>query len=153
MTTSTSAGATLGITATAPATFDKAGYTAGVFTPIGEITNLGDFGREYSKVEHKPLATRGTVKFKGGFDEGQLALTIGLDEDDAGQMLLETAAGSDANYYFCLTRQTGDKYYFPAQVMSFKRQVGERDSITSVSVSLEITQINGVGVVKALVGG
>lgn len=145
MTVTTSAGATIGITAAKPASFDNTGYSALTFTLIGEVTNLGEFGREYEKVEHKPLAVRGTVKKKGGYDDGALALTIGCDEKDAGQILLETASGSDADYYFKITRQDGTVHYVPAQVMSFKRNIGERGSITSVSTSLEITSAGGVG--------
>jgi hypothetical protein len=147
MTVTTSAGATLGITATKPATFDKTGYAALAMTLIGEITNLGDFGRVYDKVEHKPLANRGTVKKKGGYDDGALALTIGCDEKDAGQALLEAASTSDADYFFAVTRQDGTVHYFPAQVMSFKRSVGERNNITNVTSSLEITSYAGVGIV------
>jgi hypothetical protein len=149
MSSFTAAGASLGITATKPATFDKTGYAALALTLVGEITNIGDFGREYAKIEHKPLATRGTVKVKGGFDDGTLALQMACDEKDAGQIMLEAAAASDNDYYFAITRGDGTIHYFPAKVMSFKRSVGERDSIVSVAVSLEITQVAGVGVVTA----
>jgi len=149
MTAFTAAGATVGITATKPTTFDKAGYSAGTFTLIGEITNAGEFGRDYEKVEHKPLATRATVKKKGGYDEGSITLAMACDEKDAGQVLLETASQSDADYYFALTRQDGTIHYFPAQVMSFKRNIGERNNIVNVSSMLEITSVNGVGVVTA----
>lgn len=147
MTAETSAGATIGITATKPATFDAAGYGGGTYTLIGEITNLGEFGREYEKIEHKPLATRGTVKKKGGYDDGNIPLAMACDEKDAGQILLETASQSDADYFFCVTRQSGTKHYFPAQVMSFKRTIGERSAITNVASTVEITSYNGVGVV------
>ena len=145
----TAAGATVGITATKPATFDKTGYIALAMTLIGEITNAGEHGREYEKVEHKPLATRGTVKKKGGYDDGSISLAMACDEKDAGQILLETAAGSDADHYFAITRQDGTVHYFAAQVMSFKRNIGERNNIVNVSSMLEITSNAGVGVVTA----
>ena len=148
MSSETSAGATIGITAAKPATFDGAGYGALAFTLIGEITNLGEFGREYEKVEHKPLANRGTVKKKGGYDDGNIPLAMACDEKDAGQILLETASGSDADYFFCITRQSGTKHFFPAQVMSFKRTIGERANITNVASTVEITSYAGVGVVN-----
>ena len=70
MTVYTSAGSTLTISATIPSTFDSSGYAA-VFTAspgpavVGEITDLGEFGREYALVTHMPVGSRGTQKFKG----------------------------------------------------------------------------------------
>jgi hypothetical protein len=143
----TAAGATIGISATAPTAFTKVGWEAATFTLIGEVTDLGEFGREYTKVEHKPLATRGTQKKKASFDDGAITLAVGLDSKDAGQILLKTAAGSDADYYFCITLQSGDKYFTPAIVMGFKTSVGSVDNIVSASITLELT---GTGVFEDL---
>jgi hypothetical protein len=143
MTVSTAAGATIGISATAPTAYTKTGWEAATFTTIGEITDLGEWGREYAKVEHKPLATRSTQKKKGSYDEGSVTLGLGLDSKDAGQILLKTASQSDSDYYFKVTLQNGDMYFFPAQVMSFKTNVGSVDNIVNASVTLEVT---GAGV-------
>ena len=148
MTVRTAAGATIGISATAPTTFNKTGWEAATFTPIGEVTDLGEFGREYNLVTHNPLATRATQKKKGSYNEGAISLGLGLDNKDAGQILLKTASQSDNDYYFCITLQSGDKYFFPAQVMSFKTNVGSVDNIVNASVTLEIT---GTGVFEDLV--
>ena len=151
MTVRTAAGATLGVTATAPATFDKTGYAALAMTTVGEITDLGEFGRVYALVTHQPLASRSTVKKKGSFNEGTVSLGLGLDNKDAGQILLKTASKSDSDYYFAVTLQSGDIYYFPAQVMSFKTNVGSVDKIVAATVSLELTTSSGgVGIVEAL---
>lgn len=148
MTVRTSAGATLGVTATAPTAYTKVGWEAGTFTPVGEITDLGDFGRNYNLVKHNPLANRGTIKKKGSYDEGSIDLKLGLDNKDAGQIIMKTASQSDADYYFCITLQSGDKYFFPAQVMSFMTSVGGVDTITNATAKLEIT---GSGVFEDLV--
>jgi hypothetical protein len=59
-----------------------------------------------------------------------------------------TAASSDANHSFKVTLQNGAIYYFPAQVMSFKRSVGSVDNIVAATINLEITSSSGgVGVV------
>ena len=151
MPVSTSAGSTLKISAGVPATFNVAGYAALTYTTIGEITNFGEFGREFTLVTHNPVANRGTVKFKGSFNEGALTLQLGLDTDDAGQILAKTASGSDNNYAFELTTQNGDIYYFQAQVMSFKVGVNDVNSITSATIMVEITTSStGVGVVEDL---
>lgn len=152
----TSAGTTLTISASAPATFDSSGYAA-VFSAspgpavVGEITDLGEFGREFALVTHMPVGSRGTQKFKGSFNEGTMALSLGLDTDDAGQILAKTASLSDANYSFMVTTQNNDKYYFQAKVMSFKVNVAGVDSITTATVNLELTTTAaGVGIVESL---
>lgn len=151
MSVRSSAGTTLKISASTPATFDAAGYTALSFTNIGEITNLGEFGREYALITHNPIGNRGTVKRKGSFNEGTMALQLALDTDDAGQILAKAASLSDNDYSFEVTTQNGDKYYFQGQVMSFKVGLGSVDDITSASINLEITTSStGVGVVESL---
>jgi hypothetical protein len=147
----TSAGTTIGIVANAPATFDAAGYNALTFVTIGEVTDLGEFGREFALVTHNPIGSRGTVKKKGSFNEGSISMTLGLDTDDAGQILAKAAALSDDDYSFEVTTQNGDKYFFRAQTMMFKVNVGSVDSITTANITLEITTNNdGIGIVESL---
>jgi len=152
----TSAGTTLRVTATAPSTFNSAGYGT-LFTAspvpalVGEVTDMGEFGREYALVTHQPIGDRGTVKLKGSFNEGTMTMTLGLDTDDAGQILMKAAAVSDNDYFFMVTTQNTDKYYFAAKVMSFKVNVGSVDSVTTATVTLELsTRTGGVGIVEAL---
>jgi hypothetical protein len=151
MTVRSSAGTTIGLSSSAPATFNSAGYSALTFTTIGEVTDLGEFGREYNLITHNPIGSRGTVKLKGSFNEGSINMTLGLDTDDAGQILAKTASQSDNDYSFVITTQNGDDYYFQAKVMSFKVNVGSVDSVTTATIMLELTTNSaGVGVVEAL---
>lgn len=156
MTVRTSAGTTLRVTASAPATFNSAGYntlftTSPVPALVGEVTDLGEFGREYALVTHMPVGSRGTQKFKGSFNEGTITLSLGLDTDDAGQIIMKAASLSDNDYSFMVTTQNGDKYYFRAQIMSWKVGVGSVDSITTATATLEITtNAAGVGIVESL---
>jgi len=156
MTVFTSAGTTLTVSASAPVTFDGAGYAA-VFAAspgpavVGEITDLGEFGREFALVTHMPVGSRGTQKFKGSFNEGTMSLSLGLDTDDAGQIIMKTASLSDNNFSFQVTTQNGDKYFFQAKVMSFKVNVAGVDSITTATTTLELTTTAaGVGIVETL---
>jgi len=145
----TSAGTTLKMSAAQPATYDSTGYAALTYTTIGEVTNLGEIGREYNLVTHQPLASRGTVKKKGSFNDGQLTINVGLDNSDAGQTLLKTALASDNDYSFLVTLQDGAKRYFQGQVMSFKTNVGGVDDITAATITVEITTNSaGVGIVE-----
>jgi len=146
MTAYTSAGSTLRVTATAPATFDSAGFgTIFPSTPaagnplVGEITDLGEFGREYALVTHNPLATRATQKYKGSFNSGSIQLALAYDKADLGQDIMRIAQTSDADYYFEIKDQQGNKTYFAGKVMMFKTQVGSVDQITTASATIEIT--------------
>lgn len=152
MTIQSAAGASIGISAAAPETYNVAGYEALTFTNIGEVTDLGEFGREYNLITHNPIDTRATKKLKGSYNEGQISLTVALDTADAGQNLAKTASASDADYSMVVEMQNGAKYYFPAKVMSFKIGVGSVDNMVSATISLEITSSStGVGVVEDLI--
>jgi hypothetical protein len=151
MSVNTSAGSILRVSTGTPATFDVAGYAALTYVIVGEVTDLGEFGREYNLVTHNPIATRGTQKFKGSFNEGQMAIQLGLDTDDSGQALMKAASLIDGNRSFSVTTQNGDIYYFQAKVMSWKVGVGNVDQITSANSVLELTTSDGgIGVVVDL---
>lgn len=151
MTVRTTAGTTFAVSAANPATFNAAGYNALAWTLVGEVTDLGEFGREYNLVTHNPIDKRGTQKLKGSFNEGQIALQHGLDTDDAGQIILKAAVDSDNDISIRITTQNGDKYYAQAKVMSFKPSLGNVDQVTAATTSLELTTSpTGVGIVEAL---
>jgi hypothetical protein len=147
MTVRTSAGTTLHVCASAPATYNTAGYAALTWVAVGELVDAGDFGREYTLVTHNPLANRTTQKFKGSFNEGKLAAKLGLDTDDAGQILMKAASLSDSAYSFKVTTQNTDKYYFPGMVMSWKVGVGGVNKITEAMADIELTTSPGVAAV------
>jgi hypothetical protein len=71
-----------------------------LYTEIGEITNIGDFGRTYQEVRHDVLSRRGTDKYKGQFDDGNITLQLGRDPADAGQAKLIAARDRDFDYNF-----------------------------------------------------
>lgn len=151
MTVRSSAGSTLKVSASQPATYNTAGYAALSFTSVGEITNYGEFGRVYNLITHNPVATRSTVKMKGSYNEGTMDLQIGLDTDDAGQIIMKAASQSDNDYSFEVTTQNGDKYYFQAKVMSWRVNLGGVDQVTSVACALELTSNSaGIGIVESL---
>ncbi len=135
----TAAGASLAISAALPATFDAAGYGALAPVVVGEITNIGEFGKEFALVTHNPLATRGTKKAKGSYNNGTLNPTMALDNDDAGQEDMRDAQESDDPVAFVITLDNGDKYFFEGLVMSFKPNVGGVDDVVTATSSIEIT--------------
>jgi len=138
----TSAGTTIGITSTAPGTYDdntSDGLPTLTYTEIGEVSDLGEFGREYNEVTFNPLGDRRTVKRKGSYNDGSVSMTVARVPGDAGQTILQTALDDDASYFFDVELQDGTHLYFAAQVMSYTTNVGSVDQITTASVTLGIT--------------
>lgn len=151
MAVQTAAGTQLAICATTPATFDSTGYGGSnmIFSTIGEVTDMGSHGKTYAEITHKPIATRGVRKFKGSFDIGNKSVQLGLDTDDAGQIIALAAVDSDADYSFRMTYPNGDIDYFQAKVMSFTKSVTGVDTIISATMNLSLTSSSGgVGIVS-----
>lgn len=153
MSSHTAAGSYISVSTADPATFNVAGYAALAFTDIGEVDNIGEFGREYNLVTRNPLRSRGTVKMKGSYNEGQLPLQIALDNNDAGQVVMKAASLSDDLHSFRITDgQTGEIYYFQGLVMTWKRNYGGTDDVVNVACTIEINtdSATGTGVVEDL---
>lgn len=135
-----SAGTTLGLSATLPASFDETGFDAVTHTTLGEVTDIGgDIGRVYNLITHQPLSSRATEKRKGSYNSGSITVQLALDDDDAGQIIGKTALNSDDPVSVALTLQDGSVRYFKAFVMSFPINVGGVDTITNATIQLEIT--------------
>jgi hypothetical protein len=135
----TGSGTTLGISLTAPSAHTEAGFDALSFATVGEVTNIGEFGKEFALVTHSPLSTRGVKKGKGSYNNGNVTPSLALDTQDAGQTAMKQALESDDPAYFIVTLQNGTIYYFEALVMSFKPNVSTNDDVVTASPNLEIT--------------
>src|SRR4249920_3712961 len=103
----TSAGTTLSVSASAPVTYDAAGFAALTFVVVGELSDLGTFGKKFNLVTFNPLGDRKTVKRKSSYNNGTLALKGGAAPTDAGQVVMEAGADSDDSYSFLVTTQSG----------------------------------------------
>lgn len=134
----TSAGTTVAVSAAAPATFNVAGFAALTFTDIGEVVDGGELGRVYEVVKHNPLATRETIKRKGSYDSGTIALQMARVPSDAGQTILVAAVDSDASHSFEVTLQDGTILYFTGQITSYLTKIGTTNQITAAQVNVEI---------------
>lgn len=134
----TAAGTKLAISAGIPATLTTSAYAALTFTDIGEITGAGTVGRTYAIVNHNPLATRGTVKLKGSFDDGNVQVPAAYAPGDAGQVLVATALDSDAFFSFKETLQDGTIIFYQAQVTSAPISAEGVDSITGTTIALAV---------------
>ena len=134
----TSAGTTVAVSASLPGAYTATGFGALTYTDIGEVTQAGEFGKQYALVTHNPLGDRETYKFKGSYNNGTLSLQMGRVPSDAGQTILVAALASDNSYSFEVTLQNGTILYFTGQIMSYTTNVGGVDQITSATVNVEI---------------
>ena len=133
----TSAGSSISI-GNPPGAVTLAGLQAVSYTEIAEVTDIGEFGKSYNLVTHNPLSTRQTIKRKGSFNNGTIALQMARVPTDPGQTLLATAVDSDASYSYKVTLQNGTNFYFTGQAMGYPVKVGGVDSITSSTCNIEI---------------
>ncbi len=136
----TSAGTTLGI-GPAPTTYDAPGFAAVSFVDIAEITDIGEFGKKFNLITHNPIGSRGTVKRKGSFNSGTLALKLARAPSDAGQADLIAASESDLSFSFRIVlndEPTFTTVYFTGQVMGYTTMISGVDTITAASVDIEI---------------
>jgi hypothetical protein len=135
----TSAGTKLYVTASAPATYTDAGFTALVsFKEVGEIADLGAFGKKYNLATFNPLATRKTIKRKASYNNGTLALKLASSPTDEGQIVMQAGADSDLSYSFKVVTQSGSVYFFSGQIMGWMLEIGSVDQIMGASADVEI---------------
>jgi hypothetical protein len=144
MTVFTSAGTTLAIASAAPTTYNEAGYEALTWTSIGEVSDLGDIpnSRTYETVSWRNIANRGESKAKGGFSLPEQTITVGLDPDDAGQILLTTASESDAPYSIKISNPNLGDWYGRALVMGGPTSMGDVNAIVTRQVTLAYTIVS-----------
>ena len=136
----TSAGTTLQVSAALPATNDATGFTALTYTKVGEVVDLGSYGKKFNLVTHNPIDDRKTVKRKGSYNGGTLSLKMARVPANAGQAILVTASNSDEAVSFKITLQNGTINYFQGMVMSYTTDIGSVDTITSASVDVEVSE-------------
>lgn len=137
VTTAAGTSISIGTTATNP--------SGDIFTLIGEVTSIGEFGKEFQEITHQPLDTRETQKFKGSFNAGNVTLSLGGDLEDAGQEALAEALDSDDLYNFRIeypdkATPSGHGSYriFKARVMSYKEGVSGTNDIIKATTTLGI---------------
>lgn len=73
------------------------------YAEVGDITNLGQFGRSYEEIKYNNLGSRNVIKFKGQRDDGDIQLDLGKSDSDAGQLAIKAALDIDLDYNFKIT--------------------------------------------------
>ena len=134
----TSAGTTFSLCATLPATYSAAGFEALSYTVVGEVVDIGNFGKKYNLVSFAPLGDRKIVKRKGSYNNGTMSIKLGASVTDPGQKALLQGSTSDTSYAFKVTTQALNSYYFTGQIMSFVQEFSSVDTIMGVMCDIEL---------------
>ena len=122
-------------------TLGSARVVSNNFKPCGEVTSIGEFGREYNTVRVNNLSSGATRKFKGSYDNGTIQADLLFDSDDVGQVVLEQAADSTSTYAFQVGFPGGsgaEDFYFEGLVSGLKRVVGGPDDALMLRVTIEL---------------
>lgn len=136
-------GSKLYVSSTLPATNTKAGYTALTWVLVGDTTDIGEYGAEYTMIEHTPIDSGVTQKIKGNANYGSLPVKLGSVPADAGQVILLAASTSTNDYAFKIEKTDLDIDAFVGQVSSFKSTVqGNVILSKSVNIALNSAPIN-----------
>jgi hypothetical protein len=128
---------------------DLAAYQALVWTEVGEVEDLGEFGDESESITFTSLADARTRKLKGPRDAGTMNVVVGDDMLDTGQIAMEAAEASPIDFNFKVELNdaitvAGDpsEHYFRGKVMSKRRNVGNASNVIrrtfTVGVNSEI---------------
>lgn len=125
-------------------------YKADTYVDIGEVEDLGEFGDTFSSVTFISLRDGRVRKYKGTADAGDLTLTVGLDNGDAGQVALKGAHKdrSKGDYNIKITLNDGDPdanpvispttFYFRGKVMNNTVAAGSADNVVRRNVTIGI---------------
>ncbi|WP_288437300.1 hypothetical protein [uncultured Pseudomonas sp.] len=121
-------------------------FEGDTYVEVGEIEDLGEFGDTFSTVNFTSLKDGRVRKYKGTADAGDMNLTIGLDNGDAGQTAIKTAhkdrAKGDYNVKVTLNdAPDGGKpttFYFRGKVMNNTVAPGAADNVVRRNVTVAI---------------
>lgn len=129
----------ISVVATAPATFDEAGWAAVIgWVLVGNVTNLGGRGDTVTPVTYEPLDQDRTRKLKGTVDGGTETYTVVDEIDDAGQLLLKAGLAAKVPYYFKEVWQDGTVEYFSGNINSFAGAGGGVNDVRTSTISVDI---------------
>lgn len=121
-------------------------FEALTYLEVGEIRNVGEFGKEYQDIQTNTINQRQTKHHKGSYDQGELPLDVYFDPDDTGQQELFTALDSDLEWAFKVTLNdasgatgsTPTTYYFRGKVFSGRRILNDVNQMVGARFTVRI---------------
>lgn len=141
MTSTTSAGTKIRMSAALPATENESGYEALTYTVIKGAEAIPAFGAQVAVNSFQPLDGP-EEKHKGPVNYGGIDLAMAYDGDDAGQALLQTAAEPDNNaeYTFEIELSNGDKAWSVGRVFGAQINVGSATNVLMLNTRIEFNR-------------
>lgn len=137
----TVAGTKLAISAALPATEDAAGYAALTYTVVKGIEKIGGVGATIAEINFQPLDGPEETH-KGPPNYGALAPSLAVDDEDAGQTLLRTAAepGNNALYSVQITLPSGAKRFSQGRVFGFPETIDTATTLLMANPSIRLSK-------------
>lgn len=140
MAVQTSTGIIASVFAGEPATYDEAGFAALAWVKVAEVTSIGEYGATTDVVEHQPLETGVTEKFKGFINYGSPTFDLARDASDAGQAILSAASDGATRFdehSFKFEYNDGSIDYFTSKVFSYTKNPGGANNMVGSTCQLE----------------
>jgi len=123
-------------------------FKALTWVEIGEVEDGGELGDESSDVTFQSLSDSRVRHLKGARDAGTLALVVGDDPLDLGQIALRAAEQTKFLYNFKIEYEDAPSAdysnsvdYFRGLVMSFRKNVGEGDNVMRRTANIGINTV------------
>jgi hypothetical protein len=117
----TAAGTCLSVSTAAPAAWTAAGFAALTWTTVGELESIPEFIIEHATANFTNLCTGKTSVLKASENPSSGDVMVGMDRDDAGQVVMTAARKSKTQVLSLrIAEPNGDIVYFRAQVTKEK---------------------------------
>ncbi len=122
-----------------------ADFVADSYIEVFEVEDMGEFGDESETITFTSLQDGRVRKFKGPRDAGTMAIVVGDDPNDEGQIAMEAAEATPFDYNFRAILNdavtlggTPSEHYFIGKVMSKRRNVGQANNIVRRTFSVGV---------------
>lgn len=122
-----------------------AAFEALTWVEIGEVEDGGELGDESADVTFQSLSDSRVRHLKGARDAGTMALVVGDDPLDPGQVALRAAEQTKFLYNFKIEYEdapdatySNSVDYFRGLVMSFRKNVGTGDNVLRRTANIGI---------------
>jgi hypothetical protein len=130
-----------------------AAFEAMTWVEIKEVEDGGEFGDESADVSFQSLGDGRVRHLKGARDAGTIALVVGDDPLDAGQLAVRAAEKTKFQYNFKVEYEDAPSAlyensvdYFRGLVMSARKNVGTGDNVLrrtfNIGISTEILTVD-----------
>lgn len=121
-------------------------FAADTYVEVGEIESVGEFGDESSTVNFTSLRNSRVRKAKGSRDAGMVAIVVGKDSLDPGQLAMKAAQKTKFEYNMKIEladKGTGGTakntiFYLRVLVMSARDNVGNTDNVVRTTFNCAI---------------